>query len=49
MLIDEEDEEALQYMTFLEVEEFEDIKSGYRIKFVSSLVVSVSNKRFQNH
>ncbi|XP_078380580.1 protein SET-like [Oculina patagonica] len=33
MLIDEEDEEALQYMTFLEVEEFEDIKSGYRIKF----------------
>lgn len=36
VLIDEEDEEALQYMTFLEVEEFEDIKSGYRIKFVSS-------------
>ena len=35
MLIDEEDEEALQYMTYLEVEEFEDIKSGYRIKFVS--------------
>ena len=35
MLIDEEDEEALQYMTFLEVEEFEDIKSGYKIKFVS--------------
>ncbi|XP_073243040.1 protein SET-like [Porites lutea] len=33
VLIDEEDEEALQYMTFLEVEEFEDIKSGYRIKF----------------
>ena len=49
MLIDEEDEEALQYMTFLEVEEFEDIKSGYRIKFVSSLVVSFSDKRFQNH
>ena len=49
MLIDEENEEALQYMTFLEVEEFEDIKSGYRIKFVSFLVVSVSNKRFQNH
>ena len=37
VLIDEEDEEALQYMTFLEVEEFEDIKSGYRIKFVSFL------------
>ena len=49
VLIDEEDEEALQYMTFLEVEEFEDIKSGYRIKFVSSLVVSFSNKRFQNN
>lgn len=37
MWIDEEDEEALQFMTFLEVEEFEDIKSGYRIKFVSVL------------
>ena len=37
LCIDEEDEEALQYMTFLEVEEFEDIKSGYRIKFVSLL------------
>ena len=49
VLIDEEDEEALQYMTFLEVEEFEDIKSGYRIKFVSSLVISFSNKRFQNN
>lgn len=35
LYIDEEDEEALQYMTSLEVEEFEDIKSGYRIKFVS--------------
>ncbi|CAH3038270.1 unnamed protein product [Pocillopora meandrina] len=33
LYIDEEDEEALQYMTSLEVEEFEDIKSGYRIKF----------------
>ena len=48
MLIDEEDEEALQYMTFLEVEEFEDIKSGYRIKFVSSLFVSFRDKRFQS-
>lgn len=32
-LLDEEDEEALHYLTSLEVEEFEDIKSGYRIKF----------------
>ena len=31
-LLDEE-EECLHYMTQLEVEEFEDIKSGYRIKF----------------
>merc|ERR1719511_400559 len=28
----EEEEEALQYLNRLEVEEFEDIKSGYRIK-----------------
>lgn len=34
-LLDEEDEEALHYLTSVEVEEFEDIKSGYRIKFVS--------------
>merc|ERR1719334_294437 len=32
-LLDEEDEEALHYLTSVEVEEFEDIKSGYRIKF----------------
>ncbi|XP_031571319.1 protein SET-like [Actinia tenebrosa] len=32
-LLDEEDESALYYMTSLEVEEFEDIKSGYKIKF----------------
>nr|XP_032828151.1 protein SET-like [Petromyzon marinus] len=31
-LIDETDEEAFHHMTKLEVEEFEDIKSGYRIK-----------------
>ena len=37
-LLDEEDEEALQYLKSVEVEEFEDIKSGYRIKFVSSVV-----------
>lgn len=34
-LLNEEDEEALQYLTKVEVQEFEDIKSGYRIKFVS--------------
>eukprot|EP00794_Sanderia_malayensis_P015667 gene15667-17247_t len=32
-LLDEEDEEALHYLMSLEVEEFEDIKSGYRIRF----------------
>lgn len=32
-LLDEEDEEALQYLKKLEVQEFEDIKSGYRINF----------------
>ncbi|XP_072016676.1 LOW QUALITY PROTEIN: protein SET-like [Amphiura filiformis] len=33
MLLDEEDEEALQYLTKVEVQEFEDIKSGYKINF----------------
>ncbi|XP_022085170.1 protein SET-like [Acanthaster planci] len=33
MLLDEQDEEALQYLTKVEVQEFEDIKSGYRILF----------------
>jgi len=32
-LLNEEDEEALQYLTKVEVQEFEDIKSGYRINF----------------
>jgi len=32
-LIDEDEEEVFHYMTKLEVEEFEDIKSGYRINF----------------
>ncbi|RWS28531.1 Protein SET-like protein [Leptotrombidium deliense] len=32
-ILDEDEEECLHYMTKLEVEEFEDIKSGYRIKF----------------
>lgn len=35
MLLNEDDEEALLYMTKVEVQEFEDIKSGYRIKLVS--------------
>ena len=33
-LLNEDDEEALQYLTKVEVQEFEDIKSGYRINFV---------------
>ena len=33
-LLNEEDEEALQYLTKVEVQEFEDIKSGYKINFV---------------
>jgi template-activating factor I len=32
-LLGEEDEEALHYLTSVEVTEFEDIKSGYRIDF----------------
>jgi len=32
-LLNEDDEEALQYLTSVEVQEFEDIKSGYRINF----------------
>lgn len=35
-LLNEDDEEALQYLTKVEVQEFEDIKSGYKINFVSS-------------
>lgn len=37
-LLGEEDEEALHYLTRVEVTEFEDIKSGYRIDFVSKLL-----------
>lgn len=33
LLIDEDEEDCLHFLTKLEVEEFEDIKSGYRIKF----------------
>lgn len=32
-ILDEDEEECLHYLNKLEVEEFEDIKSGYRIKF----------------
>ena len=32
-LLEEEDEEVLHYLTRVEVIEFEDIKSGYRIDF----------------
>ncbi|XP_045199925.1 protein SET-like [Mercenaria mercenaria] len=32
-LLNEEDEEALQFLTKVEVQEFEDIKSGYKINF----------------
>ncbi|XP_064607356.1 protein SET-like [Liolophura sinensis] len=32
-ILDEEEEECLHYLNMIEVEEFEDIKSGYRIKF----------------
>lgn len=35
-LLGEEDEEALHYLSRVEVTEFEDIKSGYRIDFVSN-------------
>ena len=39
-LLNEEDEEALQHLTKVEVQEFEDIKSGYRINFVSASLLS---------
>lgn len=33
-ILDEEEEECLHYLTTVEVEEFDDIKSGYRIKLI---------------
>ncbi|KAI1726374.1 nucleosome assembly protein (NAP) domain-containing protein [Ditylenchus destructor] len=33
-IITEDEEECLHYLTKVEVEEFDDIKSGYRIKFI---------------
>ena len=38
-LLGEEDEEALHYLSRVEVTEFEDIKSGYRIDFVSIVML----------
>uniref|UniRef100_A0A8D3CLN1 Protein SET n=1 Tax=Scophthalmus maximus TaxID=52904 RepID=A0A8D3CLN1_SCOMX len=38
-LLGEEDEEALHYLSRVEVTEFEDIKSGYRIDFVSIVMI----------
>jgi len=38
-LLSEEDEEALQYLKKVEVQEFEDIKSGYKINFVSVIEI----------
>merc|ERR1712055_714602 len=42
-IIEEDEEDALQYLDRLEVEEFEDIKSGYKIQFHFS-----SNPYFSN-
>lgn len=42
-LLNEEDEEALQFLTKVEVQEFEDIKSGYKINFYFD-----SNQYFEN-
>lgn len=41
-LLGEEDEEALHYLSRVEVTEFEDIKSGYRIDFVSTVMLCTS-------
>lgn len=44
-LLDEDDEEALQYLKKVEVQEFEDIKSGYKINF---LFDNAKNPFFEN-
>lgn len=44
-IIEEDEEDALQYLIRLEVEEFEDIKSGYRIKLHFD---SKTNPYFEN-
>merc|ERR1712029_147853 len=50
-IIEEDEEDALQYLDRLEVEEFEDIKSGYKIQFYFSRNPYFSNttlcKEFQ--
>merc|ERR1719268_309783 len=50
-IIEEDEEDALQYLNRLEVEEFEDIKSGYKIQFHFSTNPYFSNtslcKEFQ--
>merc|ERR1711862_548821 len=50
-IIEEDEEDALQYLDRLEVEEFEDIKSGYKIQFHFSTNPYFSNtslcKEFQ--
>ena len=43
-IIEEEEEDALQYLERLDVEEFEDIKSGYKIQFNFSENPYFSNK-----
>lgn len=45
-LLNEEDEEALQYLSKVEVQEFEDIKSGYKINFVSAGSFRVKSTSF---
>ena len=40
-LLTEDDEEALQFLSKVEVQEFDDIKSGYTINFVSPFLVVV--------
>jgi len=44
LLIDEEEEDCLQFLTKMEVEEFEDIKSGYRYDSIKLNLV-----KFQPH
>ena len=45
-LISEEDEEALQSLSRVEVHEFDDIKSGYKIDFVSLRCFSAKDRTF---
>merc|ERR1711872_967301 len=45
-IIEEDEEDALQYLDRLEVEEFEDIKSGYKIQFHFSSNPYFSTRHF---